>query len=176
MKTRAILAVALFPGILAASLLADTHYVAASSSAPVAPYTNGWSSAATNIQEAVDAAIDGDTVLVANGVYDSGDTTSPVLPYSTRVNVDKAVTVASDGDPDTTVIVGAQNGPLDSTRGVYLANGAVLMDFTVSNGYSQKGRIGGRIGVRHLLLIPLKKPCFQQAHQMCKVGILRCVV
>ncbi len=50
------------------SLSAATHYVSLESTNPTPPYTN-WATAATNIQEAVDAAAAGDEVVVTNGVY-----------------------------------------------------------------------------------------------------------
>src|SRR5262249_14961599 len=62
-----------YPTGIAASLtihvIEIVHYVALNSPNPVSPYTN-WSTAATNIQNAVDAAlVAGATVLVSNGVY-----------------------------------------------------------------------------------------------------------
>lgn len=47
---------------------ADTHYVSLDG-ANESPYTNGWASAAHEIQSAVNNAITNDTVLVSNGTY-----------------------------------------------------------------------------------------------------------
>jgi len=70
MKTALRLIVAAF--VLAEfNVFAATHYVSLESTNPVAPFAT-WETAATNIQDAVDAASAGDTVLVTNGVYAAG--------------------------------------------------------------------------------------------------------
>ena len=115
-------------------LPADTHYVSPSGGS-IAPYTS-WQNAARTIQEAVDAASDGDTVLVGDGVYDTGGT----VPYGTlksRVCIDKSITVRSLNGPEHTAIVG--EGPIGSNavRCVYMAHyNAVFTGFTVSNGHT----------------------------------------
>src|SRR5262249_56660290 len=48
-----------------------THYVDSNSQNPVVPYTN-WATAARIIQDALDTAVAGDTVLVTNGIYETG--------------------------------------------------------------------------------------------------------
>ena len=50
---------------------AATLYVDANNPAPASPF-DSWSAAATNIQDAIDAANSGDLILVTNGLYASG--------------------------------------------------------------------------------------------------------
>jgi len=113
-------------------ILADTHYVSPTGGNN-SPYTN-WANAANSIQDAVNVAADGDTVLVTNGLYQTGGE----VTYSlfNRVKISSAITVRSVNGPDKTVILG--NGPVgnNAVRCVFLFNKAQLIGFTLSNGYT----------------------------------------
>src|SRR5579883_1484937 len=64
----------------------------------VPPFTD-WSSAATNIQAAVDASAAGDRVWVTNGVYATGGAAGPGGTLTNRVVVTKALLLQSVNGP-----------------------------------------------------------------------------
>src|SRR5262249_33772818 len=119
---------------------AALRYVDVNSANPIAPYAD-WATAATNIQDAVDAASTGDTVLVTNGLYNVGARLTAGSTTSNRVVVTNAITVQSVNGYQVTTIQGVKdpvttNG-LTSVRCVYLANGGTLRGFTITNGSSK---------------------------------------
>ena len=123
---------------------AATLYVDVNSTNATAPYTN-WATAAIVIQDAVDAAAVGDEIMVADGVYATGGR------QGNRVAVNKPLTLRSLKGPEFTIIQGAN--PLfdeegtqtnETMRCVYLANGASLSGFTLTNGAAGNG--GGVYG------------------------------
>jgi|GEM_PF-6098233 len=119
------------------------------------PYTN-WTTAARTIQDAVDAALPGDVVVVSNGVYDTGGREAGGL--WSRVVVTSSVGVVGLGAPTGAVIRGAHDqsstnglGP-GAARGVYIsAAGALVSGLTVEGGRTrgepvwQKAGFGGGV-------------------------------
>jgi hypothetical protein len=117
------------------------HCVDSAGTNPVAPYTS-WDTAATNIQDAIDAAVGGDFVFVTNGVYSSG---GKVISgdLTNRVAIDKALIVKSVNGYMSTIIEGqwdaaTTNGP-GAVRCAWLTNGATLYGFTLRNGATRGG-------------------------------------
>ena len=115
------------------SAFAETHYVSLSGS-HTAPFTN-WTTAARDIQAAINVASDGDMVLVTNGVYATGGAFTAGM--TNRVAITNAVTVRSVNGPDVTTIQG--QGPMGAAavRCAYVADGAALVGFTLTNGFTR---------------------------------------
>jgi hypothetical protein len=117
----------------AGSALANAHYVDLNSTNPTPPYTD-WATAATNLQDAVDAAVTGDEIVVTNGTYAAGGRTTVGDTTPNRVVVDKPIIIRSVNGPQVTLIDGGQ-----SNRCVYLASNASLSGLTLTNGLAWHG-------------------------------------
>ena len=103
-------------GLLALSnLSAGTLFVCLESKNSVPPFTN-WATAATDIQQAVNAAVAGDDVLVTNGIYGA-------------VNVDKPLLLRSVNGPQVTIIDAAGR-----SRCAWLTNGTRLAGMWLRHG------------------------------------------
>jgi len=120
MKTGLSLTAGIF--LLAISdLSAATLYVSPASMNPTPPYAT-WATAATNIQDAVDAAQQDAIVLVTNGVYAGG------------VTISKALTLLGLNAAQSTVIDGA-----GASRCLFITNGVKVSGFTLTNGWADNG-------------------------------------
>lgn len=103
------------------------------------PFTN-WYMAAHSIQDAIGTTMEGDIVLVSNGIYKTGETITPGTTHSNRIYINKDITVRSLNGPEETVISGEQS--IDGGTGTgavrcVFISGATLEGFTLSNGYTQ---------------------------------------
>src|SRR5262249_23218599 len=96
------------------------HYVDVNSTNATPPYTN-WATAATNIQDAVDAALAGDEIMVTNGIYAGGGV------GDNRVSISKPLTIQSVNGSGLTVIDGG-----GVVRCVWLTTNASLSGLTLT--------------------------------------------
>jgi len=132
---------------LVTRLPAAVLYVDLNSPHPAPPYAD-WSTAATNIQDAVDAAQAGDTVLVTNGVYATGGR-NWAGSGTNRVTLTNAITLQSVNGPAVTQIVGNRVSPVsaNAVRCVAIGSKAVLSGFTLTNGMAGIGNYPSGGGV-----------------------------
>ena len=84
--------------------------------------------------------MDGDEVVVTNGIYAAGSAVTPGHACSNRVAILANITVRSVEGPASTIILGKPDPGTGDTgtgavRGVYMSAGS-LIGFTVSNGYT----------------------------------------
>src|ERR1039458_5689579 len=114
---------------------ATVFYVNANGTTPTPPFAD-WNSAATNIQDAVDAASPGDLVWVTNGIYQTGGQFEDFYgnDFFNRVLIDKPMTMRSVNGPAVTTILGNAASGTNGVRCVYMADAAVLSGFTLKNG------------------------------------------
>src|SRR5262249_37686821 len=110
----------------------STRYVSIASTNPAPPYLS-WSNAAVTIQDAVDAAVNGDLIFVGDGVYQTG---GRVIygSLTNRVAVNKALTLPSVHGSSPTIIKGNRMVGNNAVRCVYLTNNAALIGFTLTGG------------------------------------------
>lgn len=108
---------------------ADRYVVPTNASA--APDYETWAKAATNIQDAVNVATNGETVWLTNGTYFCQSVTTNAM-----VDITNSITLKSwSGTYSNTVISG--NYPTWTTRVVYANNTGVVLDgLTISNGWT----------------------------------------
>jgi hypothetical protein len=122
--------------LFALNTSASKLYVDLNSANPTAPYA-GWDTAATNIQDAVDASTNGDSIIVTNGLYQSGGRVV-FGSITNRLAVTAPVIVESVNGPAFTIIQGFQDTTtpdgMNAVRCVYLTGGALLTGFTLTNG------------------------------------------
>jgi len=124
--------------VLSLRASASVLYVDVNTTNPAPPYGSLTSAAASN-QTAVDAATNGDLILVNDGFYLDGfavtkesvtDGLEPkTISVTNRVVVDKPLTVQSINGPSAVFISGS-----GMYRCIYLTNGVVLSGFTLMNG------------------------------------------
>ena len=163
-----------YPEVSASTVIHVTdhpvYFVSLANTSPLAPYQS-WATAAATIQEAINAAAPGATILVSNGVYQTGGT-------SNRVTVNKLLTLRSVNGPAFTIIDGA-----NQLRCAYLINGAILDGFTLTRGWTPLGVPGSGAGVRCESTNCLITNCVLSANESGGEGggayqakLLRCII
>lgn len=157
---------------------AATRYVDLNSPNSTPPYTS-WAMAATNIQDAIDAAENGDLVLVTNGIYATGGRVV-FGAITNRVAITKPLIVQSVNGPAETHIVGNSPAGPNAVRCAYLTNQAQLIGFTLTNGATlasgdlDKEASGGGVWCEPLAspfsLVPILSNCVITANVAIQYG------
>ena len=98
----------------------DTHYVNIANPSPASPFTS-WPDAATDLQQAIDQASAGDTVLVTNGTYVLGS----------QILLTNGIAVRSVNGPLVTAVRQAAGARVFYLNG---ATGIVLEGFSITGG------------------------------------------
>ena len=106
-----------------------------------------WATAKRTIQAAVNDATDGETIMVTNGVYNSGGAELSEHLLLNRIVVSKSVSVHSVNGPSVTIIEGSGTNTFGTDAAVRCA-------------YMSKGLLDG-FTLRHGATLPVRKPSGQ---------------
>ena len=136
--TNALAAIAAHSGLSIGAHGAKINRYVSLAGSHVSPFTT-WATAATNIQSAVDVAMEGETVWVSNGVYAAGSRVAGDM--TSRVAITNAITVRSVNGPSDTIIQGTP-----TICGVFMTEKAWLIGMTVTNGGAYGVNVGGVSG------------------------------
>ena len=110
--------------------LADTRYVDINNSTPSAPFTS-WTTAANDIQSAVDSAVGGETILVADGTYE----------ITSRIKILKNLTLQSVNGPENVIVNANGNSRVFNLKGQISLEG-----LTITGGYASHAvTLGGGV-------------------------------
>lgn len=123
-------------------ILGVSRYVDDDSSFAQPPYTN-WSTAASNIQDAIAVCSPGDIVHVNDGLYNQGFAVAPLDRF--RVAITNVILLKSVNGADVTIIEG--QGPHlspNAVRGVYMVDGAEIVGFTIRQGHQSRHSFGAQ--------------------------------
>lgn len=110
---------------------APFHYADSQAQTPIPPFTNGWASASSNLNEVIAAAFEGATVLIAPGDY---VLTNQLVVGNLSVRSDLNGVV----DPDNTFVIGGNQPGDPAPHRIFLLNSraAWVEGLTITNGYS----------------------------------------
>lgn len=120
MKTN-LIALILF---LSTAVYAITHYVDQQGVSPTPPYTS-WATAATNIQDAIDAAAPGASIIVTNGHY----------MLSAQLWVTNDISLISVNGPEVTILDGQMSVRCINSQSTTLLSGFMLQNGSGASGY-----------------------------------------
>lgn len=141
--------------------LATDYYVDAASLTPDSPFTNGWSAAAINIQDAVNVAAEGDTIWIRPGHYVATEEPEFYQGFNNVVYIDKMLSLraATNEVPGLVLIDGeGVNRGIGVNSPATVTADLLLEGLTISNCVLRAALLENALGAGLHLRPPSTKP------------------